>query len=80
MGHFSMEKSPPNGSLLGGNQQRILCHMAIVVGRTIVPPDWTALSERNLGGIDGGSCVVNITPAGFGVPDCSPGVHQFIDQ
>ena len=21
MGHFSMEKSPPNGSLLGGNQQ-----------------------------------------------------------
>ena len=21
MGHFSMEKSPPNGSILGGNQQ-----------------------------------------------------------
>ena len=23
MGHFSMEKSPPNGSLLGGNQHSV---------------------------------------------------------
>lgn len=40
-------------------------HMAVIIGRAIVPPDWTALPERHLGGINGGSSSAQIAIASF---------------